>query len=43
MKLGANIKIAGGNFPACDFARAEFSHAPSFGLPLAQLLLLSCP
>jgi hypothetical protein len=37
----AHIANEGGSFSACDFARASI--APSFGLPLAQLLLLSCP
>jgi hypothetical protein len=40
---GAHIAKNGGNFSARDFARASMSFVPSFGLPLAQLLLLSCP
>jgi hypothetical protein len=40
---GADMKFAGGVFSACDFTRAEIAHASSLGLPLAQLLLLSCP
>jgi hypothetical protein len=39
----AHIKIAGGVFSARDFARAQIALASSLGLPLAQLLLLSCP
>jgi hypothetical protein len=39
----AHMKFAGGNFSACDFARLNIAHASSLGLPLAQLLLLSCP
>jgi hypothetical protein len=37
----ASIAKESGNISACDAARASI--APSFGLPLAQLLLLSCP
>jgi hypothetical protein len=39
----ADMKFAGGVFSARDFARSEIAHASSLGLPLAQLLLLSCP
>jgi len=39
----AHIEVAGGDFSARDFARADHAHASSLGLPLAQLLLLSCP
>jgi len=39
----AHIKIAGGDFSARGFARIEIARASSLGLPLAQLLLLSCP
>jgi hypothetical protein len=39
----AHIANDGGNFSARDFARASIAFVPSIGLPLAQLLLLSCP
>jgi hypothetical protein len=39
----ATIAKESGNFSARDFVRASIAIAPSFGLPLAQLLLLSCP
>jgi hypothetical protein len=40
---GVHIEMAGGVVSARDFARANHAHASSLGLPLAQLLLLSCP
>jgi hypothetical protein len=40
---GMHIETAGGVFSARGFARADLAHASSLGLPLAQLLLLSCP
>jgi hypothetical protein len=40
---GAYIEMAGGVFSARDFARTDLAQASSLGLPLAQLLLLSCP
>jgi hypothetical protein len=39
----AHIEVAGGDFSARGFARVNIAHASSLGLPLAQLLLLSCP
>jgi hypothetical protein len=39
----AHIKVAGGDFSARDFARVNIAQISSLGLPLAQLLLLSCP
>jgi hypothetical protein len=39
----AQIKVAGGVFSARDFARVDIANVSSLGLPLAQLLLLSCP
>jgi len=39
----AHIANEDGNFSVRYFARASIAIAPSFGLPLAQLLLLSCP
>jgi hypothetical protein len=39
----AHIAKSGGKFSARDFACASIVIAPSIGLPLAQLLLLSCP
>jgi hypothetical protein len=43
MMESVRIEVAGGVFSVCDFARADITHASSLGLPLAQLLLLSCP
>jgi hypothetical protein len=39
----AHIEVAGGDFSARDFARMNIARISSLGLPLAQLLLLSCP
>ncbi|HUB85292.1 MAG TPA: hypothetical protein VL971_06325 [Rhizomicrobium sp.] len=39
----ATIAKESGNCSACDVVRASIAVVTSFGLPLAQLLLLSCP
>jgi hypothetical protein len=43
MIVNAHIANDGGKFSAREIARAPITLVPSFGLPLAQLLLLSCP
>jgi hypothetical protein len=40
---GVHNEMVGGDFSACDFACARIAQISSLGLPLAQLLLLSCP